>query len=115
MAEMAQLERFRSYNKWLKEKFGERVYKVIVDAGFIGTVSLIDRATPEPCKGTTLIPTALVGTAAVLSAAATESGSCVDALCGYAGGLTHAANIATRQAKRRIAIEVTDILSSGGS
>src|SRR5438477_97434 len=34
MAEMAQLERFRSYNKWLKEKFGERVYKVIVDAGF---------------------------------------------------------------------------------
>ena len=26
--------RFRSYNKWLKEKFGERVYKVIVDAGF---------------------------------------------------------------------------------
>jgi len=31
---MAQLERFRSYNKWLKEKFGERVYKVIVDAGF---------------------------------------------------------------------------------
>ena len=27
-------ERFRSYNKWLKEKFGERVYKVIVDAGF---------------------------------------------------------------------------------
>src|SRR6476620_5583017 len=34
MAEMAQLERFRSYNKWLKGKFGERVYKVIVDAGF---------------------------------------------------------------------------------
>jgi len=27
-------ERFRSYNKWLKEKFGQRVYKVIVDAGF---------------------------------------------------------------------------------
>src|SRR5947199_27776 len=27
-------ERFRSYNKWLQEKFGERVYKVIVDAGF---------------------------------------------------------------------------------
>ena len=26
--------RFRSYNKWLQEKFGERVYKVIVDAGF---------------------------------------------------------------------------------
>jgi radical SAM protein (TIGR01212 family) len=26
--------RFRSYNNWLKEKFGERVYKVIVDAGF---------------------------------------------------------------------------------
>ena len=36
MAEMAKLEteRFRSYNKWLKEKFGQRVYKVIVDAGF---------------------------------------------------------------------------------
>jgi radical SAM protein (TIGR01212 family) len=33
---MAPLEelRFRSYNKWLKEKFGQRVYKVIVDAGF---------------------------------------------------------------------------------
>ena len=28
------MDRFRSYNKWLKEKFGERVYKVIVDAGF---------------------------------------------------------------------------------
>jgi len=28
------IERFRSYNKWLKERFGERVYKVIVDAGF---------------------------------------------------------------------------------
>src|SRR6267142_416313 len=28
------IERFRSYNHWLKEKFGERVYKVIVDAGF---------------------------------------------------------------------------------
>jgi len=27
-------ERFRSYNKWLQEKFRERVYKVIVDAGF---------------------------------------------------------------------------------
>ena len=26
--------RFRSYNKWLKDKFGERVYKVIVDGGF---------------------------------------------------------------------------------
>src|SRR5438067_8274312 len=26
--------RFRSYNRWLQEKFGERVYKVIVDAGF---------------------------------------------------------------------------------
>src|SRR5437016_5142123 len=26
--------RFRSYNRWLKEKFGVRVYKVIVDAGF---------------------------------------------------------------------------------
>src|SRR5881296_249644 len=26
--------RFRSYNHWLQEKFGERVYKVIVDAGF---------------------------------------------------------------------------------
>ena len=35
---MAQLRssqpRFRSYNHWLQEKFGERVYKVIVDAGF---------------------------------------------------------------------------------
>ena len=28
------MDRFRSYNKWLKERFGERVYKVIVDAGF---------------------------------------------------------------------------------
>jgi radical SAM protein (TIGR01212 family) len=28
------MERFRSYNRWLQEKFGERVYKVIVDAGF---------------------------------------------------------------------------------
>src|SRR6476660_2897968 len=26
--------RFRSYNHWLQEKFGERVYKVIVDGGF---------------------------------------------------------------------------------
>ncbi len=37
MAAVAQLrrpERFRSYNRWLKDKFGERVYKVIVDAGF---------------------------------------------------------------------------------
>src|SRR5437879_3823657 len=34
MATVEKLERFRSYNKWLKEKFGERVYKVIVDAGF---------------------------------------------------------------------------------
>ena len=34
MAAVEKLERFRSYNKWLKEKFGERVYKVIVDAGF---------------------------------------------------------------------------------
>lgn len=37
--------RFRSYNHWLKEQFGERVYKVIVDAGFTcpnrdGTVAL---------------------------------------------------------------------------
>jgi radical SAM protein (TIGR01212 family) len=37
--------RFRSYNKWLKDKFGERVYKVIVDGGFTcpnrdGTVAL---------------------------------------------------------------------------
>src|ERR1044071_7455260 len=37
--------RFRSYNRWLQEKFGERVYKVIVDAGFTcpnrdGTVAL---------------------------------------------------------------------------
>ena len=28
------MDRFRSYNNWLKERFGERVYKVIVDAGF---------------------------------------------------------------------------------
>lgn len=28
------MERFRSYNRWLKKQFGERVYKVIVDAGF---------------------------------------------------------------------------------
>src|SRR5688572_16576854 len=39
------MERFRSYNKWLKERFGERVYKVVVDAGFTcpnrdGTVAL---------------------------------------------------------------------------
>ena len=34
MAALEKLERFRSYNRWLKEKFGERVYKVIVDAGF---------------------------------------------------------------------------------
>lgn len=34
MAAVEELARFRSYNKWLKEKFGERVYKVIVDAGF---------------------------------------------------------------------------------
>src|SRR5947199_8914875 len=26
--------RFRSYNRWLQEKFVERVYKGIVDAGF---------------------------------------------------------------------------------
>lgn len=34
MAAVEELGRFRSYNKWLKEKFGERVYKVIVDGGF---------------------------------------------------------------------------------
>ena len=34
METLAKLGRFRSYNKWLQEKFGERVYKVIVDAGF---------------------------------------------------------------------------------
>jgi radical SAM protein (TIGR01212 family) len=28
------LERFRRYNRWLQDRFGERVYKVIVDAGF---------------------------------------------------------------------------------
>jgi radical SAM protein (TIGR01212 family) len=27
-------ERFRSYNRWLQEKFGQKVYKVIVDGGF---------------------------------------------------------------------------------
>jgi radical SAM protein (TIGR01212 family) len=26
--------RFRTYNQWLQQRFGERVYKVIVDAGF---------------------------------------------------------------------------------
>jgi uncharacterized protein len=31
---MAELVRYKTYNKWLKQKFGERVYKVIVDAGF---------------------------------------------------------------------------------
>jgi len=31
---LAASERYRSYNRWLQEKFGERVYKVIVDAGF---------------------------------------------------------------------------------
>src|SRR5438093_102117 len=40
--------RFRSYNRWLQEKFGERVYKVIVDAGFTcpnrdGTVRRVNR------------------------------------------------------------------------
>jgi radical SAM protein (TIGR01212 family) len=34
VAAVEELGRFRSYNKWLKEKFGERVYKVIVDGGF---------------------------------------------------------------------------------
>ena len=34
MAAVEKLERFRSYNRWLQERFGERVYKVIVDAGF---------------------------------------------------------------------------------
>jgi radical SAM protein (TIGR01212 family) len=34
MAALEKLERFRSYNRWLQERFGERVYKVIVDAGF---------------------------------------------------------------------------------
>ena len=32
--ELAHQPRFRSYNSWLQERFGERVYKVIVDAGF---------------------------------------------------------------------------------
>ena len=27
-------ERYRSYNSWLRQQFGERVHKVIVDAGF---------------------------------------------------------------------------------
>ena len=31
---MAELVRYKTYNRWLKEKFGERVYKVVVDAGF---------------------------------------------------------------------------------
>jgi radical SAM protein (TIGR01212 family) len=34
VAAVEELARFRSYNKWLQEKFGERVYKVIVDGGF---------------------------------------------------------------------------------
>ena len=34
VAKLEHTERFRSYNRWLQEKFGERVYKVIVDAGF---------------------------------------------------------------------------------
>jgi len=34
MATLEKLERWRSYNRWLQDKFGERVYKVIVDAGF---------------------------------------------------------------------------------
>src|SRR5437762_541688 len=34
LAQLGKTERFRSYNRWLQEKFGERVYKVIVDAGF---------------------------------------------------------------------------------
>jgi radical SAM protein (TIGR01212 family) len=34
MATLLARPRFRSYNKWLQEKFGQRVYKVIVDAGF---------------------------------------------------------------------------------
>jgi len=34
LEKLATPERFRSYNRWLREKFGERVYRVIVDAGF---------------------------------------------------------------------------------
>jgi uncharacterized protein len=34
MAAVEKLDRFRTYNRWLKEKFGGRVYKVSVDAGF---------------------------------------------------------------------------------
>jgi len=34
LEKLAATPRFRSYNRWLQEKFGERVYKVIVDAGF---------------------------------------------------------------------------------
>src|SRR5215831_820852 len=34
VAKLGPTERFRSYNRWLQDKFGERVYKVIVDAGF---------------------------------------------------------------------------------
>ena len=34
LAKLDERERFRSYNRWLQGKFGERVYKVIVDAGF---------------------------------------------------------------------------------
>lgn len=34
LEKLAEPQRFRSYNRWLQEKFGERVYKVIVDGGF---------------------------------------------------------------------------------
>jgi uncharacterized protein len=34
LAGTSRRERFRSYNKWLQQRFGQRVYKVIVDAGF---------------------------------------------------------------------------------
>jgi radical SAM protein (TIGR01212 family) len=34
MAALEKLDRFRSYNRWLQGRFGERVYKVTVDAGF---------------------------------------------------------------------------------
>jgi radical SAM protein (TIGR01212 family) len=34
VATLEKLERFRSHNRWLRDRFGERVYKVIVDAGF---------------------------------------------------------------------------------
>lgn len=56
--------RFRSYNNWLRERFGERVYKVIVDAGFTcpnrdGTVAVGGCAY---CNNNSFRPTAAIKT-----------------------------------------------------